>query len=33
MNKFLKNVFFIFLMLNSFFLASNDSGSQEECDE
>jgi hypothetical protein len=32
-NKFLKNVFFIFLMLNSFFLASNDSGSQEECDE
>lgn len=33
MNKFSKNVFFIFIMLNSFFLASNDSGSQEECDE
>jgi len=33
MNKFSKNVFFILIILNSFFLASNIFASQEECEE
>jgi len=33
MNKFSKKIFFIFIILNSFFLTSNVFASQEECEE